>query len=134
MGDKLLSAGPQIVMDFCGLPFKDSLFDVVFFDPPHLIRNDVKHFNPAYKHFGNWKSRRQWENALDSVNIEFWRVTKPGARLYVKIIHGEDRRVTRLDDLERLSLWNEIDIDIRPSKVGWSTCSTIRAVYERVEV
>lgn len=133
MGDKLLEVQPQVVLDFQQLPFKDGVFDSIFFDPPHLIRNDVKHFNKAYRHFGNWKSRREWEAALDSVNTEFWRVTRPGALLRVKIIHGDDRRVTKIDDLRRLSLWNEIDIDVRPSAVGWSTCHTIRVVFARID-
>ena len=33
---------PDIVADFRDMPFADATFDLVVFDPPHLIRGDKK--------------------------------------------------------------------------------------------
>lgn len=99
-GDKLIEVRPEVVMDFCALPFCDALFDVVFFDPPHLIRSEKwNQLSDRYLHFGHWETRVEWETALDAVNTEFYRVTRPRAVLHVKIIDGPDRRVTKLHDL-----------------------------------
>lgn len=131
MGDLIFTGAEHqmLVADFTSLPFRDGSFSRIYFDPPHLIRNDVKHFNPSYFKFGNWPCRRDWETALDRVNVEFRRVIKPRGLLFVKIIDGKDRRVTKIADLNRLTSWDCIDLQIRPSSMGWSSCKTINAVF-----
>jgi hypothetical protein len=128
-GDKLIEVAPQIVLDFTNLPFRDNSFDQLFWDPPHLIRNDVKHFNKAYLKFGNWKTRKEWISALEHVNVEFFRVGRPKAVLFTKIIDGKDRRVTKIKDLDLLTLWEISEQSIRPSSVGWSTCNTVNTTF-----
>lgn len=38
-GSRELIIEPDQPMDFCSLPFGDGRFDLVVFDPPHLVRN-----------------------------------------------------------------------------------------------
>lgn len=131
-GDKLIEVRPEIVMDFAALPFREGVFDLVFFDPPHLIRREKwNQLSDRYLHFGHWETRAQWELALAAVNVEFYRVTREGAILHVKIIDGPDRRVTKLADLDRLTLWNQRDVSFRPSSLPWSKCQTVTAVMDR---
>lgn len=77
--DKEISVRPELVHDFKALPFKDGVFDRIYWDPP----------------------RAEWEAALDAVNVEFRRVARDGCILHVKIITGTDRRVTKMADLEK---------------------------------
>lgn len=131
-GDILIEVRPELVMDFRALPFRDALFDIVFFDPPHLIRKKAwRQLSDRYLHFGHWQTRAEWEGALDAVNAEFHRVTRPAATLHVKIIDGPDRRVTKLADLERLTMWEPMDVKFRPSPIPWSKCRTVTAVMRR---
>lgn len=131
-GDVAIGVRPEIVMDFARLPFRDRAFDLVFFDPPHLIRSEKwNQLSDRYLHFGHWETRAQWEAALDAVNDEFHRVTRGAARLFVKIIDGPDRRVTKLADLDRLTRWRRIEISLKPSPIPWSRCQTVSATFER---
>lgn len=130
--DKLLSVRPSLVGSMCALPFRDSVFSQIWCDPPHLIRNDTKNWNPAYLRYGNWRNRREWEAALDAINEEFWRVAMPDAVLHMKIIDGKDYRVTKEEDLDRLSLWVQTAIERVKTPVPWSTNFTIYATYRRV--
>jgi hypothetical protein len=132
-GDLLFEVRPEIVMDFKALPFRDGLFDLVFFDPPHLIRSEKwNQLSDRYMHFGHWERRADWEGALDAVNTEFHRVTRIGAHMFVKIIDGPDRRVTKLADLDRLTMWRRIEITLKPSPIPWSKCQTVTATYARI--
>lgn len=38
LSEQTLSVAPDIVADFTDIPFADETFDLVVFDPPHLIR------------------------------------------------------------------------------------------------
>jgi len=133
-GDVLFDVRPEVVMDFKALPFAAGLFDVVFFDPPHLIRSEKwNQLSDRYLHFGHWERRSDWEAALDAVNVEFHRVTRQDARLFVKIIDGPDRRVTKLADLERLTRWQQTEITLKPSPIPWSRCQTVSATFNRID-
>lgn len=132
-GDLLIDVRPEVVLDFKALPFREDSFDVIFFDPPHLIRSEKwNQLSDRYLHFGHWETRRQWEEALDAVNSEFARVARSGAVLHVKIIDGKDRRVTKLADLERLTNWQQESLALKDSRIPWSTCQTVRATYRKV--
>lgn len=132
--DRLLEVRPHLVHDFTALPFREGVFDSILFDPPHLIRSESWEgsLNGKYAHFGKWDTRREWETALDLANEEFHRVAREGALLHVKIIDGRDRRVTKLADLGRLTLWEQVKIELSPSRVTWSTCQTVRATFRRM--
>ncbi len=106
------------------LPFQEAVFSEIWCDPPHLIRNDVKHWNPSYLRYGFWPYRHVWENFLDSVNAEFARALQPGGRLLMKIIHGKDRRVTHREDLDRLTRWKVTGEEVWKSGASWSTCTS----------
>lgn len=132
--DKLIEVKPSIVADFTVLPFKDDCFEEIWFDPPHLIRNDLKHWtnkSEALKKFGNWPTRRSWESALDAVNVEFSRVASSACRLIVKIIDGKDRRVTKRSDLSRLTRWTGTFSD-RRSGMGWSSNRTVWGIFSKL--
>ncbi len=130
--DLLFSASPDVVADMKNLPYADGTFDAIRFDPPHLIRNDVKHWSKSYLRYGNWKNRKEWEEALDAVNDEFYRVTKDNATLLVKIIDGKDRRVTKRHDLDRLTRWNLTKLYETPAKAAWSSNTTLWTWFRKI--
>ena len=123
--DILPSCSPDVVADMRFLPFADGVFDALRFDPPHLIRNDVKSWNPAYLKYGHWKNRRQWCNALYKVNDEFHRVTKDNATLLVKIIDGKDKRTTKRQDLWHFYKWNIARQYETKAMASWSNTTTL---------
>lgn len=129
--DLLASNTPHVVADMKNLPYTSGVFDAIRFDPPHLIRNDVKHWSPQYLRYGNWKNRKEWEIALDAVNKEFYRVTKNTATLLVKIIDGKDRRVTKRADLDRLTKWEMVKLYETPAKAAWNTNVTLWAWFRK---
>jgi tRNA G10 N-methylase Trm11 len=130
--DILRSVQPDVVADMCNLPFPAGTFDAVRFDPPHLIRDDVKHWSETLKRYGNWKTRRQMERAFDLVNTEFHRVTKAGAGLLVKIVDGRSKMVTKAADLFWFTKWKQIKQYSKPSRVAWSTNTTLWTWFRRL--
>lgn len=112
----------DVIGDATALPFQDAVFDEIWCDPPHLIRNDTKNWNPTYLRYGHWPTRHTWERFLDDVNGEFLRVLKPDGRLVMKIINGTDYRVIKCNDLDRLTLWQTRDEEVWKSGAPWSTC------------
>ena len=132
VGCDLVNANADVRCSMTRLPFHPNTFDAVRCDPPHLIRNDVKNWNPSYLRYGHWKSRAQWTDALLAVGREFHRVTRPGATLLMKIIDGKDHRVTKYADLSLLAQWwNEAHIVRKPSPVPWSTNTTLWVWFRR---
>lgn len=78
-GRKLI-VDPDVKMDFTNLPFEDETFNLVVFDPPHLIRAGKKCYM-AQKYGvlqGNWRE------TLASGFKECFRVLKPGHTLIFK--------------------------------------------------
>jgi len=133
VNDLLLEVHPTVVGDFRQLPFADDSFDTIFFDPPHLIRNDVKNWNPMYLRYGNWKNRKEWIGALEKANLEFSRVLVPGGTLWTKTIDGKDYRVTKRQDLEAFTNFILIEEHEAPVKIPWSTNTTIYRKYTRCQ-
>ena len=115
------------------LPFADGVFDAIRFDPPHLIRNDLKHWNPSYLRYGHWKTRKQLERALASVNTEFHRVTKHSATLLVKIIDGRDKRTTKVADLFWFNKWTEARQYRTPASASWAKTETLWTWFRRID-
>jgi len=129
--DCLRTVSPDAVASFLHLPVKADSVDEVWADPPHLIRNDVKHWNPSYRRFGNWKNRREFTDGLRTLCCEVHRVLKPGGTFSLKLIYGKDYRVPHYADFKIVegffgspSNWVE-----EPSKFGWSTNTTVYARY-----
>ena len=125
---------PDVVGDMRHLPFANCVFDAIRFDPPHLIRNDITLAGPQrkYEKYGHWKDRSEWCAALHRVNSEFHRVTKLGATLLVKIIHGKDKRVTKKQDLWQLFKWDPVRKYEKKSRTAWSSCVTLWTWFRRL--
>lgn len=76
-----LEIKPDIIGDFRNMPFENNIFDLVVFDPPHLIR--------AGKN--SWLAKKygmldfdNWENDLSDGFNECMRVLKPSGTLIFK--------------------------------------------------
>jgi ubiquinone/menaquinone biosynthesis C-methylase UbiE len=85
-GFQLLDISPNVKGNFTALPFKNDLFDMVVFDPPHLVNNGSR----------GWLSMRYgrlnnlWQGEIAAGFHECFRVLKSNGTLIFK--------------------WNEIDI------------------------
>lgn len=121
--DLLHSVAPDVQGSFTKMPFRSATFDRIYCDPPHLIRNDVKNWNPAYVRFGNYKNRDVFEETWLALGDELRRVLRPGGIVTFKYIYGKDRRVPKREDTALLGMW-EISRDEWPSKFKWSTNTT----------
>jgi len=72
---------PDIMGDVRKLPFQDSCFDVVYFDPPHHIPAKGFIYNEA---FGEGLTPTQRTRLFYEANKEFSRVLKPNGLLFCK--------------------------------------------------
>jgi len=78
--NRVLNINPDEIMDFRNLPFEDSSFHLVVFDPPHL------------KHLGqnSWMAKKygvlnkNWETDIKKGFDECMRVLKPNSTLIFK--------------------------------------------------
>ncbi len=71
---------PDTLMDFRALPFADSTFNLVAFDPPHLIHAGPKSWLAAK--YG--KLSNCWQDDIKAGFVECFRVLKPGGTLVFK--------------------------------------------------
>lgn len=87
--DKHIAVHPDVIADFRSIPFEDSRFNLVVFDPPHLRWAGKKSIMKAqYGQLG-----KDWEDDLKHGFDECMRVLKCGGVLVFK--------------------WNEIQIDLK---------------------
>lgn len=87
-GSRSLVIEPDIVADFTALPLPDSQFNLVVFDPPHLIKNGKSGW--LAKKYG--KLGEDWRRDLEKGFAECFRVLKPNGVLVFK--------------------WNETDVPV----------------------
>lgn len=80
---------PDVVVDFRALPFPDSAFNVVVFDPPHLRRAGD----------GSWLAQKYgvlpadgWREYLRLGFKECWRVLRPGGA-FVQVERASDQDI-----------------------------------------
>jgi SAM-dependent methyltransferase len=77
---RTLVVAPDMVADFTALPFGDSSFAMVVFDPPHLVTNGG----------GGWQAKKygklpkDWADMLQRGFAECFRVLKPEGTLVFK--------------------------------------------------
>lgn len=71
---------PDCLMDFRALPFQENTFNLVAFDPPHLVRAGPKSWLAAK--YG--KLSTDWRDDLTAGFSECFRVLKPGGTLVFK--------------------------------------------------
>ena len=75
------SCDPDILGDFRAMPFDDETFQLVVFDPPHIIRDEAKgEFSVAY----GVLPRSSEQDDLAKGFAECWRVLVPGGTLVFK--------------------------------------------------
>lgn len=79
-GSRTLLINPDMQADFTALPFADSSFSLVVFDPPHLVRNGRKGW--LAKKYG--KLEGDWKEDLRQGFRECFRVLKPEGCLIFK--------------------------------------------------
>lgn len=125
---------PDIVGDIRKTNFPSYYFDEIYLDPPHMIRKD----NPehafahdkmsikrrlsgrrtphAFDRYGTWKTKKEWLEFLESINIELKRILKPGGKVRFKITCGEDRRIIKREDMDRLTNFQVLKEKITKSK------------------
>lgn len=71
---------PDVVANFTDLPFPNGVFDLVVFDPPHLIRaGENSYMAVKYGKLGG-----DWKNVLLAGFEECLRVLRPGGTLIFK--------------------------------------------------
>lgn len=70
---------PDIVCDFRELPFHDEMYDLVIFDPPHLIRAGEKSFMAI-----KYGKLTDYKSDLSKGFSEAFRVLKPNGTLIFK--------------------------------------------------
>lgn len=74
------SVNPDVLMDFRELALRDESFQLVVFDPPHIIRDGIKGI--IGKKYGVLDS--SWPHDIRRGFSECWRVLKPGGVLIFK--------------------------------------------------
>lgn len=125
---------PDVVGDIKKTEFPGQYFDEIYLDPPHMIRKDNPEY--AYAHdkmqikrrlsgrrtphafdrYGVWKTKKDWLGFLDAINIELKRILKPGGIIHFKIACGEDRRMIKRVDMDRLTNFEVLQEKITKSK------------------
>lgn len=78
--EKLCIVNPDILCDFTALPFEDNSFNLVVFDPPHLLR--VGETSWLVKKYGHLNDT--WPEMLRDGFTECMRVLKPDGVLIFK--------------------------------------------------
>lgn len=75
-----LEIRPDVQLDFTALPFADNSFNLVVFDPPHLVRAGKKSW--LAKKYG--QLTQDWRDDISQGFAECFRVLKPGGVLIFK--------------------------------------------------
>lgn len=76
------SCQPSLLADFKDMPFEDETFQLVLFDPPHLVR-DKPSFSEVRLRYGELTSLNEQEE-IGLGFAECWRVLAPGGTLVFK--------------------------------------------------
>lgn len=77
---------PDVCADFTALPFRDGAFDLVVWDPPHIIRDGG---SAGYMRTKYGELRKDdWQDTLRRGFDECWRVLKSPGTLHFKWAEG----------------------------------------------
>ena len=77
---RYLEINPNVRLDFTALPFADDSFNLVVFDPPHLVRAGKKSW--LAKKYG--QLTQDWRDDISQGFAECFRVLKPNGVLIFK--------------------------------------------------
>mgnify|MGYP000880626984 CR=1 FL=1 len=78
--NRVVEINPDIICDFTKLPFKNKKFNMVVFDPPHLIHGGQNSW--LVKKYGILP--KDWQETIKKGFDECWRVLKPKGCLIFK--------------------------------------------------
>jgi len=101
-----------VKLDFTRLPFKNGYFDAIVVDPPFIkrVKNPQSQLvREVYRSLIDWNTFFGWVRRW---NHEFYRITKPQAKLIIKCQdHVDSERIIPIDwEISKtLTLWRLID-------------------------
>jgi len=101
-GAEWYSVKPDKICDFRNLPFKDKSFNMVVFDPPHIVTNCKSGI--LVKKFGSL-NKETWQYDLKKGFNECWRVLKDNGTLIFKFAETKNipfREILKVIDREPL--------------------------------
>lgn len=107
-----LAIKPDMVGDFRAMPFADASFDLVVFDPPHLLNLGEKSW--MAKKYGRLE-RGSWRDDLSKGFAECWRVLRVGGFLVFKWSEGD----IRVSEVLKLSFWWKPLFGSKGGKTVW---------------
>lgn len=107
---RALVIDPDVIIDFRNMPFDDNTFDLVVFDPPHLIHAGEKSW--LAKKYGVLP--RDWKPYLKAGFDECMRVLKPEHTLIMKWNEEQIRTADMLKAIGQQPLFGD-----RRSKTRW---------------
>lgn len=81
------SVSPDVVCDFVSLPFPDDTFDMVVFDPPHIIRDTPSSGGYLRMKYGELRPG-SWRGVVSDGFRECWRVLRSPGTLHFKWSEG----------------------------------------------
>lgn len=81
---------PDEIQDFRDLPYEDEVFNLVVFDPPHVLREDGMEQLSGHviKKYGALRAET-WQSDLEAGFEELWRVLNPGGTLVFKFADND---------------------------------------------
>jgi len=74
---------PDIIAEWQSLPFKDGVFDMIVFDPPHIIANRDNKLSGMQKKYGLFY-KDNWRRVLGTGIIELFRVLRSNGTFILK--------------------------------------------------
>ena len=113
-----INVKPDIVGDFRDMPFDDNTFDLVVFDPPHLLRAGKKSW--LAKKYGRLNPET-WQEDLRKGFNECHRVPKPNGTLVFKWNEDQIKIKDVMDAIEHGPLFGN-----RRSKTHWLVFGKVR--------
>lgn len=79
---------PDVLADFRAMPFEDASFQLVVFDPPHIVRDEPSGITGLK--YGNLPAATEQDDLRRGFS-ECWRVLAPGGTLVFKWAHKLER-------------------------------------------
>ena len=111
------SVAPDEVQDFRDLPYDDGSFNLVVFDPPHVIKDGgMESLAGAVQRKYGALEAETWQEDLKAGFNELWRVLTPGGTLAFKFA-------------DNAADWDEV-LELAPTKPLFGTTNSKRTGVE----